>query len=116
MKRISLSIAAVLTPVLLGWSDARAQTPVIPQLATHELAKQVVLSRAQAEIAKLGIKLPDEMMMKGLERLGFKAEVSASGDRWKVAHPLGHPWAISWVHLEMDSRGKVLRHGFQPGE
>lgn len=80
------------------------------------LSEKDILAKARSEMAKLGVTPPDEDMMTALDKLGYKPEVSRFNDGWKVAHPLGHPWVISWIHIDMDSNGRVLRHQVRPGE
>jgi len=128
MKPFAVVMAVpILTLSLLGCSGNTQQateerSPETKPLAekrspeTQPLTEENVLSRARSEITKLGVTLPDEDMMKALEKIGFKPIVTPFNDGWKVVYPLGHPWAISSIRLEMDSEGKVLKHQLQPGE
>jgi hypothetical protein len=81
---------------------------------TPALTEEDILAKARSEILKLGV--TDERMMQMTEEIGFEPKVTPFDNGWKVAHPIGHPWAVAWIHLEMDSEGNVLQHYIEPGE
>jgi hypothetical protein len=60
----------------------------------------------------LGFQIPDQVMKQALP----VPKVVAVNNGWRVSFPLGTPYAISWVHLDLDSSGRLLHHEFQRGE
>lgn len=78
--------------------------------------KEKIINIARIEIKKMGLALPNETGKEALEAIGAKVKIMGLSRGWKVEYPLGNPWAVSWVYLEMDSSGKVLQHRFLPGQ
>ena len=81
-----------------------------------KLTNEDVLRSAEREIRKMGLTLPDEQSKKALGGLGFVPKVAAIENGWHVTYPLGNPWAMSYVELDVDSTG-LLRHSkLTPGQ
>lgn len=116
MRYLVFAICTAVVSTSIGVADARAESRLVCLPLTPGTIKLVILSKAREEITRLGYKLPDKPMMKALQTLGFRPTVTYAKGTWHVVHPLGHPWAISRIHLEFDPRGKLVRHRLDPGE